>query len=82
MLGGCGQWNQKKGSREGRSQTSNKKEKRPKRLVSAVTSAGPWLDETSGKNMGCLGFLFRQTGKTSAWRRCQVIVRGHSFHQM
>lgn len=65
MLGGCGQWSQKKGSREGRSQTSNKKEKRSKRRVPVLwTSAGPWLDETSCKKMGCLGFLFRQTGKT------------------
>ena len=56
---------QKKGSGEGKSQTSNKKEKPSKSCVPVLwISAGPGLDETSFKKMGCLGFLFRQTGKS------------------
>lgn len=39
---------------------SNKKEKRSKSCVLVLwISAGPWLDETSFKKMGSLGFLFR-----------------------
>lgn len=59
MLGGCGQWNSGKGQWGGK-EMSNKKEKRSKSCVLVLwISAGPWLDETSFKKMGSLGFLFR-----------------------